>query len=148
MSRLMLNRLVVPIIAVLAGLMIPAPHAFAAPSAPPLTTRCVNVPHPGDPCWATTQNANTSVGAQFGCPNQVPLFLRSGGVHCLGGNDLVLIQCWYHGSPTITFNGVRDDIQDHVTQEDAGRTQLIGHIPDFFVNLNHQNPGDVGIRGC
>jgi hypothetical protein len=122
-------------------------HAVArsAPAVPftPTSVRCTTPGH-ANPCWATTQNAHD--GGPYGCsyPHGVPLFLRRGGVHCLGGNDLVEISCYYHGSPTV--HG--DNYQDHVIAEDAGRTRLTGHIPDFFVNLDHHNPPAVHIHPC
>lgn len=116
--------------------------ATAVPSTP-TSVRCTTPGH-ANPCWATTLNAHD--GGPYGCsyPNGVPLFLRSGGVHCLGGNDLVEISCYYRGSPTVQG----DNYQDHVIEEDAGRTSLTGHIPDYFVNLNQSNPPGVHIPAC
>jgi hypothetical protein len=82
----------------------------------------------------------------WGCsyPIGVPLFLRSGGVRCFGGNDLVEISCYYQGSP----NAYGDDYQDHVFLENAGGAADVGHIPDFFVNLGGVNPPVVHIPLC
>jgi hypothetical protein len=120
-----------------------AAHAAAAAPANPTSVRCTSPGH-ANPCWATTENAHS--GGPYGCsyPIGVPLFLRTGGVHCLGGNDLVEISCYYSGSPTVGT----DSFQDHVISEDAGSTNLTGHIPDFFINLNNNNPGNVGIHPC
>ncbi len=109
----------------------------------PTSVRCTTAGH-ANPCWATTENAHD--GGPYGCsyPIGVPLFLRSGGVHCLGGNDLVEISCYYSGSPTVGG----DSFQDHVISEDAGKTNLTGHIPDFFINLDNNNPKKVGIPAC
>jgi hypothetical protein len=113
----------------------------SAPLIPPTSNRCTNATHTV-PCWALTFHA--SDGHLFNCTNKVPLFLRAGGTYCLGGNDLVLITCYYRGTPTV-FN---DNIQDHVTRENAGNLSKTGHIPDYFIDLNNHNPADLGIGGC
>lgn len=116
-------------------------HVRMAVPQTPTSNRCTTPGHE-NPCWATTKNA--SDGGPYGCPNGVPLFLRSGGVHCLGGNDLVEITCYYNGSPTVQG----DNYQDHVTKENAGSESLTGHIPDFFINLDNHNPPAVNIGHC
>lgn len=129
------------------GLAAAPAHAAMAQSAavaPSVTRSMCTTPGHARPCWATTQNAgNPALG---GC-NDVPLFLRAGGVHCVGGNDLVRITCWFTGSPTVSGDG----IQDHVTAEN-GRSStpltLVGHIPDHYINLGGQNPADVNIPHC
>jgi hypothetical protein len=87
---------------------------------------------------------NKADGGHFGCPQAVPLYLRQGGEKCIGGNVLVLITCYYHGTPV----AVGDDYQDHVTREYAGRESDTGHIPDHFINLDQHNPPDVHIPPC
>jgi hypothetical protein len=119
--------------------------AQAAPAVPanPTSVRCTTPGH-ANPCWATTENARD--GGPWGCsyPIGVPLFLRSGGVRCFGGNDLVEISCYYQGSPV----AYGDNYEDHVFLEDAGRTADVGHIPDWFVNLGGHNPPQVNIPLC
>ena len=141
-------------VAALATLLLIPVSASAAPAAagsqgpnavvnaPSTSDRCVNSNHTV-PCWALTFHAGQ--GNQ-GCPNGVPFFLRSGGKICLGGNDLVLITCWFTGNPVVGG----DSIQDHVTEENAGGLNDIGHIPDFYIDLNGHNPGDaaIGIPHC
>jgi hypothetical protein len=50
----------------------------------------------------------------------------------IGGNDLVLIQCYYIDSA--------GNVQDHVEAEDAGGDPEIGHIPDSNIDLNNYPP--------
>lgn len=127
------------------ALAAPAAHTVAHVSMPvpqtPTSNRCTTPGHQ-NPCWATTQHA--ADGGAFGCPNGVPLFLRTGGVRCIGGNDLVEITCYYNGSPTVQG----DNYQEHVTKENAGGLSLTGHIPDFFINLDNHNPPAVNIGHC
>jgi len=85
---------------------------------PPTSNRCVNQTHT-IPCWALTIHSGT-------------FYLRDGTTESIGGNDLVLIQCYYSDS-----SGV---IQDHVEAEDAGRDPEVGHIPDSNIDLNNHNP--------
>jgi len=115
-----------------------APTAAVVPNLPATSNRCVNATHTV-PCWALTFHAGQ--GNQ-GCPNGVPLFIRTGGKACIGGNDLVLITCWFTGTPVVG----NDNIQDHVTAEDAGNRGTDGHIPDFYIDLNNHNPGDPAIH--
>ena len=117
-----------------------APNAVV--NAPSTSDRCVNSNHTV-PCWALTFHAGQ--GNQ-GCPNGVPFFLRNGPKTCLGGNDLVLITCWFTGNPVVGG----DSIQDHVTEENAGGRTDVGHIPDFYIDLNGHNPGDpaIGLSHC
>ena len=63
------------------------------------------------------------------------IFLRDGSTESIGGNDLVLIQCYYRDS-----SGA---IQDHVEAEDAGGDPEIGHIADNNIDLNNRNPGNL-----
>ena len=144
--------IVMAAVAALVGLTVPGSGAYAqngplakpAPSvvsADPLTNRCTTPGH-SNPCWATTQNAGDNDGAPYGCPLRVPLFLRAGGVVCIGGNDLVEIQCWFTGAPAAGG----ESFQDHVDQENAGGLHDIGHIPDHFVNLGNHNPNSTAIR--
>lgn len=123
----------------------PTAHTQAASvvSAFPSTSdRCVNSNHTV-PCWALTFHAGQ--GNQ-GCPNGVPFFIRNGPKVCLGGNDLVLISCYFTGNPVVQ----NDSFQDHVIAENAGGRTDIGHIPDFYIDLNNHNPNDpaIGIPHC
>jgi hypothetical protein len=61
---------------------------------------------------------------------------------CIGGNDLVLIDCYYNGNPVVEG----DNFQDHVTEEDAGRRHDTGHIPDYYINLGDRNPNNPAIH--
>lgn len=107
---------------------------------PSTSNRCVNQFHTvSNGCWATTLNAG--LGNQ-GCPNGVPLFLRSGGKVCIGGNDLVLITCWFTGNPAVGG----DTFQDHVVAENSGSLRDVGHIPDFYINLNGHFPNALEFR--
>ena len=89
----------------------------AAPSNPSTSDRCVNKSHTV-PCWALTIHSGT-------------LFLRSGGSQPIGGNDLVLITCYYISGGTV---------YDHVTSENAGGLNLTGHIADSNIDLNGHSP--------
>ncbi len=151
------RKLVVPIVMAFAAVTVFVSPAFAqsgassewtAPPLPaatvtplsPTTHRCV-LGYPV-PCWAVTQNPSNV--DHFGCnPNgnsPVPFFLRSGGFSCIRDNELVEITCW--------FRNPDGSIQDHVIQEDAGGRKDPGHIPDVFINLGGNNPGDIGIPLC
>jgi hypothetical protein len=76
----------------------------------------------------------------------VTLYLRSGGTNCWKTGDLVLITCWYTGTPAPEG----DNIEDHVTHEqEAGiNFTFVGHFPDVYIDLGGHNPGDVGIGPC
>jgi hypothetical protein len=50
----------------------------------------------------------------------------------IGGNDLMLIQCYYIDSAV--------NVQDHVEAEDAGGDPEIDHIPDSNIDLNNYPP--------
>jgi hypothetical protein len=163
-----------PILAVLAALMLAAAPALAQSSAPadlpmltaepdvstpmpmltaqpdvstPTSNLCTNSSH-RIPCWARTFNA--ADGVAFGCLSVggrfggVPLFFRRILDACLGGNDLVEISCYYRGEPEA--GSPPDSYQDHVIRENAGRLSLVGHIPDFFVDLDNHNPNAPSIH--
>lgn len=85
---------------------------------PSTSDRCVNARHTKE-CWAKTKD-------------KTPLYLRQGGKKTLGGNDLVLITCWY-----ATLGGT---VWDHVIAENAGGWGYIGHIWDGHIDLNEHNP--------
>lgn len=109
--------------------------AVDAPTANPTTDRCTTPGHK-NPCWATTQNATENAE---GCTDDVPLIESDGGAtYCLGGNDLVYITCYYIGAD---FSG--DTYQDHVILENAGNLNLVGHIPDHFINLDELTPNEL-----
>jgi transcriptional regulator with XRE-family HTH domain len=93
-------------------------------------------------CWAATVAGGTNRGVP--CAHQVPLFLRSGGLMCLNGNDLVEITCYYKGGPIVDA----DQFQDHVVMVNAGRLSVVGHIPDRFVDLGNKAPPAAGIPPC
>lgn len=120
--------------------------ALAATDAiPPTTKLCKNFT--GSPCWARTLNADPAASANLGCPNSakpVPFFRRTGGLMCLGANDLVLITCYYVGAPSVDGDGY----QDHVTEENGGSLRTTGHIPDAFIDLGFHYPNEVGIAHC
>lgn len=135
--------LAVPVLAFAAPVSATAPaaHLQAAdivPNFPSTSDRCVNSSHT-IPCWALTFHAGQ--GNQ-GCPNGVPFFLRNDGKTCIGGNDLVLISCFFHGSPIVGG----DNYQDHVIAENAGGRTDTGHIPDFYIDLNNHNPDHLQFR--
>jgi hypothetical protein len=131
---------VLAIIIAIAALTIPASASAATTAAPPTTKLCKNFT--GSPCWAKTRLPSGAPICEPGDP--VPLFLRSGGEDCGPTGNLVLITCWFTGSPTV----LGDDIQDHVTEETGGAQQLVGHIPDVYIDLGGHNPADVGIAHC
>jgi hypothetical protein len=106
---------------------------LSAPMAAP-SNQCNHTTH-SIPCWALTFHA----GFLPVCANGVPLYNSNNTLaRCLGGNDWVLIGCYYSGT---TVN--HDQYQDHVTEEDNGGTHITGHIPDYFIDLNGRNPGGI-----
>jgi transcriptional regulator with XRE-family HTH domain len=112
----------------------PSPSASSLPL-------CTTAGHPRG-CWATVTDAGISQGSP--CPHQVPLYVRAGGHVCLARDVLVEITCYYRGKPSVDG----DQLQVHVVAEDGGRLQYGGHIPDRFVNLDHNTPAAVGIGRC
>lgn len=103
--------------------------------ATPTSNRCLNQTHT-IPCWALTFHAGEQV---FVCTSGVPLYDPGGALaRCLGGNDLVEISCYYSG-PVVSG----DSYQDHVIKENAGGLSITGHIPDFYIDLNHHNPFNI-----
>jgi hypothetical protein len=105
-----------------------ATSAVAAPAAPPTSNRCLNKVHT-IPCWALTKYATT-------------LYLRSGGTVRLGGNDVVLLQCYYFIAGTV---------YDHVTEENSGHLHDIGHIADSAIELDGNPwslPSPPSLRLC
>jgi hypothetical protein len=92
----------------------------AAPNYPSTSDRCVNQSHT-IPCWALTITSGT-------------IYLRSGGSEPIGGNDLVLISCYYISGGTVS---------DHVIAEDAGGDPEIGHIADSNIDLNNRSPWNL-----
>jgi len=118
----------------------PAVSSTTAIPLSPTTNRCVNSGHTV-PCWAVTKNP--SGANHFGCnpsgSDPVPFFHRDGSFSCIRSNELVEISCWFTDA---------DGIEDHVIQEDGGGQKIPGHIPDVFIDLHNQNPGDVGIGLC
>lgn len=69
-----------------------AASTVAAPAVPPTSNRCLNKVHT-IPCWALTKYATT-------------LYLSNGKRVRIGGNDVVLLQCYYFIDGTV---------DDHVT---------------------------------
>lgn len=118
--------------------------AVVPAAVPPTSNRCTNATH-SVPCWALTFRAG-QFGNCTGNPPGVPFIHRDGTRECLGGNDLVLIQCWFTGSPTVDG----DSTQDHITRENAGGRTTVGHIPDVYIDLNGHNPGSsfIHLPGC
>jgi|SRR5215471_9962839 len=159
--RLASRLVLVPLVAALAGMMASPAAALAqgsqtaasaVSSAPvardnPTSVRCVNAGH-SNPCWAFTQR--DSQGGSFGCSNpesgsSVPFFNASNALAaCLASPDLVEISCYYQGVP-VAFG---DNFEDHVIKEYSGGLSVVGHVPDFFVNLGNNNPPNVGIPHC
>lgn len=142
----MLKRLMPPALAIViavVALLIPAPASAASDSAaPPMTKLCKNFT--GSPCWAKTILPSGAPVCAPGSP--VPLYLRNGGTACLKTGDLVLITCWYTGSPTV----LGDSIEDHVTEveQDGVVYSFTGHIPDVYIDLGNHDPAVVGIVHC
>lgn len=99
------------------------------PNNPSTSDRCVNPQHTKS-CWALTSTSTT-------------LFVRDGTTRAIGGNDLVLITCYYTSGGTF---------QDHVTAENAGGLNLTGHINDNDIDLNNHRPNHLqftpNIPGC
>jgi hypothetical protein len=147
-----LRFLVVPLVVCFTGLAAPASPAFAQNQSsvvprPPTIPICGN-PGIGAPCFADVTDSGTNDGAQFQCSHQVPLLLRAGGVKCVDNGDLVLITCYFQGSPAVGG----DNFQDHVTgirEDDGTSVSAVGHVPDFFVDFGGKTPNQVGgIPGC
>ena len=106
-----------------------ASSVAGAPSIPSTSDRCVNKSHTAS-CWALTLYQTT-------------LYLRGGGTKSIGGNDLVLIQCYYISGGTVW---------DHVSKENAGGWAYVGHINDNAIDLNGYRPWNLqyppNIPGC
>lgn len=93
------------------------------PNYPSTSDRCVNPRHTKT-CWALTSRKTT-------------LHLRNGGTRTVGGNDLVLITCYYRAGT----NG--STWWDHVIAENAGGEGLTGHINDNDMDLNNHRPNHL-----
>lgn len=104
-----------------------------APNNPSTSDRCVNPQHTKS-CWALTTSSTT-------------LHLSNGTNRTIGGNDLVLITCYY-----TTGSGGSLTYWDHVTAENAGGLGLTGHINDNDIDLNGHRPNHLqytpNIPGC
>lgn len=75
-----------------------------------------------------------------------PLFKSSGALYTtLPLNDNVHISCYYKGNPPSPWKG--DGYEDHVIWENIS-SPITGHIPDYYINLNNQTPGQAGIPPC
>ena len=74
-----------------------------------------------------------------------PIFSPSNGLEaCFTDPGLVEIGCYYQGQPVVEG----DNFEDHVIKEAAGVDTIVGHIPDFFIALNGNNPPVIGIPHC
>jgi hypothetical protein len=158
---LSLRLVLVSIVAALAGMLLPASAAFARDGRTmvpaqstaasiadtPTSNRCTNAGHQ-NPCWAFTQRDSLGTpwcGSNPESGSQVPFFPPTGKLAaCLASPDLVEISCYYQGQPV----GYGDSYEDHVIKEYSGGLSFVGHVPDFFVNLNNNNPPNVGIPLC
>jgi hypothetical protein len=75
-----------------------------------------------------------------------PLFRSNGSRYMtLPLNDKVKITCYYKGNPSAPWHG--DGYMDHVTWENISNP-ITGHIPDYYVNLDGNTPGQAGIPPC
>jgi transcriptional regulator with XRE-family HTH domain len=118
------------------------PGPSPAPSSSSLSLpRCTTADHPRS-CWATVTYAGIDQGGP--CHDQVPLYVRGGGQVCLARGELVEISCYYSGRPSVDG----DKFQEHVVEEDSGRLEYVGHIPDRFVDLGNNHPSAVAIARC
>jgi transcriptional regulator with XRE-family HTH domain len=131
-----------PILLIITAVWVWRPAAAPSAYSPSLSLpRCTTAGHPKS-CWAAITDA--SIDHSGPCRDTVPLYVRGGGYACLARGELVEITCYYRGKP----NADGDPFQVHVVEEDSGRLQYVGHIPDHFVDLGSNPPPAVGIPRC
>jgi hypothetical protein len=124
----------------------PASGANAArqvTAARPLTAAMIIPAAPLFTCYFPITGFYCSVQTLNG---HAPLFRSSGALYTtLPLNDNVHVSCYYKGNPPAPWKG--DGYEDHVIWENIP-SPITGHIPDYYINLNNQTPGQAGIPPC